>query len=59
MDEPLINLNFDLKMDMLRAILETARETKASLIYVTHDGREAERLPGRTLTVTDGCIREG
>jgi iron(III) transport system ATP-binding protein len=56
MDEPLINLDPDLKEKMLSLIEETTRQTKAFLIYVTHDPEEATKLSGRILILRSGRV---
>ncbi len=44
MDEPLTNLDPDLKQRLLEFILETHRQTAACLVYVTHDEAEARAV---------------
>jgi ABC-type sugar transport system ATPase subunit len=56
MDEPLINLDPDLKEKMLSLIDEMTRQIQAFLIYVTHDAEEAKKLSGRTLNLRSGRL---
>jgi iron(III) transport system ATP-binding protein len=53
MDEPLVNLDPELKAAMLALILDSVRRTGACLIYVTHDEREAEQAPGHIALLKD------
>ncbi len=56
MDEPLINLDPDLKEKVLSLIEETTRQTQAFLVYVTHDAEEATKLSGRILNLRSGRL---
>ena len=57
LDEPLINLDPELKQEMLSLIKETTLQTEASLIYVTHDVNEAWHVSsGRVLTLKSGRL---
>jgi iron(III) transport system ATP-binding protein len=56
MDEPLINLDTELKDRLLSLILEAVRTTKACLIYVTHDKNEAEQIAHRIVTIRNGRL---
>ena len=58
MDEPLTNLNTELKSDLLQLIKEYAAENKATLIYVTHDAGEAATISNRVLLFKDGRLEE-
>jgi iron(III) transport system ATP-binding protein len=58
MDEPLINLDTELKDRLLAFILEAVRTTKACLIYVTHDKNEAEQIAHRIVTIRSGRLEE-
>lgn len=49
MDEPLVNLEKDLKFSILDLVLQYMRENSACLLYVTHDDREAEYIGGTVL----------
>ena len=46
LDEPLNNLDTDLKQQILEHLLRLKKEFALTLIYVTHDEREAEVLRG-------------
>ena len=54
LDEPLTNLDPDLKQEMLTLIKETVAETGASLIYVTHDAGEAKHISERLIVIENG-----
>jgi ABC-type nitrate/sulfonate/bicarbonate transport system ATPase subunit len=59
LDEPLSHLDDDLRWRMLDLILSTARETGATVLYVTHDLEEAGRLSPRTLRLLAGRLSGG
>lgn len=56
MDEPLTNLDPDLKTSLLDLIAGLRAEMGASLLYVTHHADEAEVLGGRVLTLRAGRV---
>jgi len=56
MDEPLTNLDPDLKSRLLAVIKQAVADTGASLIYVTHDVAEAEKIGGHVLTIKNGRL---
>jgi iron(III) transport system ATP-binding protein len=56
MDEPLTNIDPDLKSKLLSFIRQAVLDTKACLIYVTHDVEEAIRISDRVLTLKDGNL---
>jgi iron(III) transport system ATP-binding protein len=56
MDEPLTNVDPDLKSKLMAFLKQTVVRTKASLIYVTHDAGEAQEISERILTLRDGCL---
>lgn len=58
MDEPLTNLNPELKANLLHFIREYNTDSKTSLIYVTHDEEEARLISGRVLRLKDGRLEE-
>jgi iron(III) transport system ATP-binding protein len=58
MDEPLTNLNPELKANLLQCINDYNTENKASLVYVTHDENEAGLISGRILRIKDGHLEE-
>jgi iron(III) transport system ATP-binding protein len=56
LDEPLTNLDPELKEDMLCLIEESIWESRICSIYVTHDADEAERISERILTLKGGSL---
>jgi ABC-type sulfate/molybdate transport systems ATPase subunit len=56
MDEPLTNLDCELKRKALSRIARAARETGAFLVYVTHDPEEARQLSTRAIFLRSGRI---
>ena len=56
MDEPLTNVDLDLKEKLLAFIQETVRQTKACLVYVTHDADEAEQISEHLLLLRGGRL---
>jgi iron(III) transport system ATP-binding protein len=56
MDEPLVNLDWELKRKALARIARAERETGACLLYVTHDPDEARQLSPRVLFLNSGRI---
>jgi iron(III) transport system ATP-binding protein len=56
MDEPLTNLDPELKQKMLGLIKTAAAQTGAMLVYVTHEQAEAEQIGGRVLTLRNGRL---
>ena len=59
MDEPLINLDHEMKQSMMSLILKTVQEAGSSLIYVTHDLKEAKEINGKLWVMRKGNIRPG
>jgi multiple sugar transport system ATP-binding protein len=57
-DEPLSNLDADLRMEMRVEIARIHREVKATTIYVTHDQMEAMTLADRIVVLNDGRIAQ-
>lgn len=58
LDEPLTNLNMDLKYKLLDFILEIVKVTNKTMIYVTHDLDEAEKIQGRRFIMEKGLLKE-
>lgn len=56
MDEPLTNLDQDLRAKLLTLIKETVQSEGSSLLYVTHDPDETAQISGRVLTLRDGRL---
>lgn len=59
MDEPVTNLNPELKEKMLGLIKTTADKTKALLVYVTHERLEAEQIGGKVFRLHSGKLENG
>ena len=57
-DEPLSNLDADLRMEMRVEIARIHRELKATTVYVTHDQLEAMTLADRIVVLKDGRISQ-
>lgn len=58
MDEPLTNLDDDLR-DAMISLISTIMETEdISLVYVTHRRDETDRIASQTYILKDGVIRE-
>lgn len=57
LDEPLTNLDPDLKQDMLALIQECVVKTGASLIYVTHDAGAAQQISERIITIENCRVK--
>ncbi len=58
MDEPLTNLDRELKRKALARIACAVRDTRAFLVYVTHDPDEARKLSGRVIFLDAGRVVE-
>lgn len=58
LDEPLTNLNEDIKYKLLDFILKLVKEEKKTMIIVTHDKAEADRITGRSFYMEKGKITE-
>jgi iron(III) transport system ATP-binding protein len=56
MDEPLTNLDADLKQSMVRLIQSSVEATGASLLYVSHDGDEVHQLTQRVIRIAGGRL---
>lgn len=56
LDEPLIHLEPGLKQQMLELILSSARQTGASMVYVTHDAEEAGQVSLTVLALNRGRL---
>jgi ABC-type sugar transport system ATPase subunit len=59
MDEPLSNLDLELRGRMRREIKRVQRETKITTIIVTHDQEEAMSLADRIYVMQGGQIQQG
>jgi ABC-type sugar transport system ATPase subunit len=58
LDEPLTNLNMDLKYKLLDFILDIVKTMNKTMIYVTHDLDEADRIQGRKFIMEKGILKE-
>lgn len=56
MDEPVVNLDLNLKESILVYILEFVNMTNTNLIYVTHDSSEASCVSKRVLCMKNNRI---
>jgi iron(III) transport system ATP-binding protein len=55
-DEPLTNLDRSLRDDLLMLIIESVRQDKSRMVYVTHDEYEAETIAGTIIRFDKGTI---
>jgi iron(III) transport system ATP-binding protein len=58
MDEPLSNLDAELRMEMRREIQKLHHITKAAILYVTHDQGEALAMANRIVVMNGGEIEQ-
>ena len=58
MDEPLSNLDPELRVEMRREIKELHQKTKVTVVYVTHDQSEALALADRIVVMNQGQIEQ-
>ncbi|MCL2322811.1 MAG: ATP-binding cassette domain-containing protein [Oscillospiraceae bacterium] len=58
LDEPLTNLNRELKGEILALIIELTRREKSGLIYVTHDETELTNLVDTVYHMYGGMLHE-
>ena len=58
LDEPLSNLDANLREQMRREILELQRELQLTTIFVTHDQEEANTISDRIAVLNDGIIQQ-
>ena len=56
MDEPLLNLDPDLKEQMLSLLCELISRKETGVVYVTHDAAEAERISKQRLVLEQGRL---
>ena len=57
-DEPLSNLDTELRVEMRREIKELHQKTKVTVVYVTHDQSEALALADRIVVMNQGQIEQ-
>ncbi|AXF56915.1 ABC transporter ATP-binding protein [Salicibibacter kimchii] len=58
MDEPLSNLDAQLRVQMRTEITKLHQQLKTTTIYVTHDQTEAMTMASRIVVMKDGCIQQ-
>ena len=58
LDEPLSNLDTELRVEMRREIKELHQKTKVTVVYVTHDQSEALALADRIVVMNQGQIEQ-
>ena len=58
MDEPLSNLDTELRAEMRRETKELHQKTKVTVVYVTHDQSEALALADRIVVMNQGQIEQ-
>ena len=58
MDEPLSNLDTELRVEMRREINSLHQKTKSTILYVTHDQIEALSLADRIVVMNHGVIQQ-
>lgn len=56
MDEPLVNLDLSLKFSIMEQIKNLQAETGKTVLFVTHDVKEAAFLADRTIVIKGGRI---
>lgn len=57
-DEPLSNLDAELRVDMRLHIAKLHQELKSTMVYVTHDQVEAMTLADKIVVLRDGSIEQ-
>ena len=58
LDEPLSNLDANLRIQMRREILDLQRKLKLTTIFVTHDQEEANTISDRIAVLDDGVLQQ-
>ena len=58
MDEPLTNLDPDLKGQLLAMIKKNVGQERTCLLYVTHDAEEARGISERVLVLQNGRLNK-
>ncbi len=58
LDEPLSNLDANLRVQMRREILDLQRELKLTTIFVTHDQEEANTISDRIAVLDAGILQQ-
>ncbi len=57
-DEPTGNLDPDTSEEIIRLLIEIAREEKTAILMATHDMHIVQKFPNRIVTVKDGILSE-
>ncbi|MFQ5764381.1 MAG: ABC transporter ATP-binding protein [Rhodospirillales bacterium] len=58
LDEPLSNLDANLRVQMRRELVELQRKLSLTTIFVTHDQEEANAISDRIAVLNDGVIQQ-
>ena len=58
LDEPLSNLDANLRVQMRREILDLQRKLKLTTIFVTHDQEEANTISDRIAVLDEGILQQ-
>ncbi len=58
LDEPLSNLDANLRIQMRREILDLQRKLELTTIFVTHDQEEANTISDRIAVLDDGILQQ-
>jgi len=58
MDEPFSNLNMEMREDLLTMLEAILRDRATTVVYVTHDIREAVRLSDKIISLHPGSVVE-
>ena len=58
LDEPLSNLDANLRVQMRREILDLQRKLRLTTIFVTHDQEEANTISDRIAVLDDGVLQQ-
>ena len=58
LDEPLSNLDANLRVQMRRDILDLQRQLRLTTIFVTHDQEEANTMSDRMAVLNEGVIQQ-
>ncbi|MDH3638057.1 MAG: ABC transporter ATP-binding protein [Gammaproteobacteria bacterium] len=58
LDEPLSNLDANLRVQMRRDILDLQRQLRLTTIFVTHDQEEANTISDRMAVLNEGIIQQ-
>ncbi len=58
LDEPLSNIDMELKEKILDYIKREVKKDTKAIVYVTHDQKEAEEIGDRIVKMRGGCIEK-